>query len=217
MPTRSRLTRFSRYPAALWSPSPNEGPRREPIDLIVVHVSDGGPRLDHLVERLQDPGTEGGDPVSAHFATGRDGQIVQLVELDRKAWHCKTWNDRSIGIEHCARTPGELDRRGRWAALGPASRAKLLDHGGPADADKDPGLAPTAEQLLASARLVAWLCSEIGLPPDRQHIRPHCEYPATTHHDCGRDVTAGGIWPWSAYMEAIAREWAALQSEPQRH
>lgn len=176
-----------------------------------MHIADGGPYLDHLVERLQDPKPASGGAVSAHFAVGRAGQVVQLVELGRKAWHCKDWNDRSIGIEHCARTPGELDRRGRWAALSPAGRARLLDLGGPVDSDKDPGLVPTGEQLLASAKLVAWLCSSLGLPPDRQHVRPHCEYPETTHHDCGRDITAGGIWPWSAYMDDVSREWAAVQ------
>lgn len=152
--------------------------------------------------------------MSAHFAVGRGvEELVQLVDTELAAWHASGWNGRSVGIEHCARTPGELDRRGRWAALSYSKRIKLLDHGAPVsltDSPSDPGLLPTAPQLATSARLVAWLCRELGLPVDAEHVVGHCVVPGTTHTDCGRDVANGGIWPWADYLEMVREEFARL-------
>ncbi|OWU72526.1 N-acetylmuramoyl-L-alanine amidase [Marinibacterium profundimaris] len=91
-------------------PSPNHGERRGGAlpELIVVHytaMQSAGAAL----ERLCDPDFE----VSAHYLVGRDGQLWQLVDEARRAWHAGTgsWqgrtdvNSRSIGIE--------LDNTGR--------------------------------------------------------------------------------------------------------
>mgnify|MGYP000225758294 CR=1 FL=1 len=171
------------YPGARWAPSPNFTPGRdEAVDTIVAHHTDGQPRTDRAVEHLQksraDYQAEGRDrsPVSAHFLIGQDGEIVQLVRLQDTAWHCSGWNGRSIGIEHIARTPGEL---------------------GP----EDPGLPLTPAQLDASAALVAWLRRRHALPMSA--VKPHCANPKTTHRDCGRDVLDGGIWPWAEYLRRI--------------
>lgn len=37
--------------------------------------------------------------MSAHFLVGKDGTIWQLVEEFEAAWHCRGWNQESIGIE----------------------------------------------------------------------------------------------------------------------
>jgi N-acetylmuramoyl-L-alanine amidase len=55
------------------------------------------------VRRFCDPSFE----VSAHYLVGKDGEITQLVEEDKRAWHAgeSSWkgqtdiNSRSIGIE----------------------------------------------------------------------------------------------------------------------
>lgn len=153
------------------------------IDKIVYHITDGQPRLDRAVEHLQR--ADGDHRVSAHFLVGRGGEIVQLVDVDDTAWHCSGWNKRSVGIEHIARQPGELSHD---------------DHGLP--------LTPT--QLASSARLVAWLLRELGLGVVA--VVPHCSSPATTHRDCGLDVTSGGIWPWADYRSSI-QVWAGRQDE----
>jgi AmpD protein len=102
-------------------PSPNFGPRPADasIDLIVVHSISlppgqyGGPEVEQLFTNQLDwqahPYFERirGAEVSAHFFVRRDGEIVQFVDTDQRAWHAgaSSWNGRSnrnddsIGIE----------------------------------------------------------------------------------------------------------------------
>lgn len=93
-------------------PSPNFGPRRDNLkpSLIVIHYT-AMDSFEAAAERLCDPSVE----VSAHYLIGRDGQGVQMVHEDDRAWHAGAgaWggaddiNSRSIGIE--------LDNDGRSA------------------------------------------------------------------------------------------------------
>jgi N-acetyl-anhydromuramyl-L-alanine amidase AmpD len=200
------MTRSPRYPEATWQPSPNYNKGRDPGDpqWVTLHITDGGPRLDRTVAHLCKPSAG----VSAHFVVGRTGTAVQLVELADRAWHAKDWNSRSIGIEHVARTPGELKQ---WAQLSYATRADLLDDSATAEqinSATDPGLPLTSEQLVASAKLVAWICRVYGWVPSELCIKPHCACPGTTHTDCGLSVEKGGIFPWPAYFELIQTELA---------
>ncbi|WP_066266926.1 1,6-anhydro-N-acetylmuramyl-L-alanine amidase AmpD [Hydrogenophaga palleronii] len=102
-------------------PSPNFGPRPEGahIDLIVLHSISlppgiyGGPEVEQLfsnqLDWQADPYFEQirGIEVSAHFFVRRDGELVQFVDADARAWHAgaSRWrgrencNDDSIGIE----------------------------------------------------------------------------------------------------------------------
>lgn len=179
------------YPGAVWSPSPNHSSRKgATVDKIVIHVTDGGPSLRNCVERFQRPETK----AAPHFVVGRGGEVVQLVELSRAAWHASGWNRESVGIEHIARTPVELKA---WPKLSRETRLKLVEDEADADTKTDPGLMPTEAQITASRRLVAWLCERLGLPMDREHVRGHYECPGTTHEDCGRGDDEGGIWPWA--------------------
>ena len=107
--------------AARRVPSPNFNERPDPSDisLIVVHGISlpprrfGGPHIDELFcNRL----AAGGHPyfaaicdlqVSSHFLIRRDGELVQYVACDKRAWHAgrSHWqgrdecNDFGIGIE----------------------------------------------------------------------------------------------------------------------
>lgn len=189
------------YALAVWSPSPNytKG-RSKKVSTIVLHQTDGGPRFDRAVEHLCKPDGK----VSAHFLVGRGGEVAQLVRLDDVAWHASGVNGISIGIEHCARTPGELDRRGRWQAMETRQRAALLDLGAPAElleSSTDPGLQLTEAQLDASATLVSWLLRRFSLQLGA--VIGHCRVPGTSHLDCGRDVSQRGIWDWSRYMQRV--------------
>jgi N-acetyl-anhydromuramyl-L-alanine amidase AmpD len=149
--------------------------------LIVIHITDGQPRTDRCVSRFQQAKTQ----ASPHFVVGRAGEVVQLVKIEDRAWHDSGRNGVSVGIEHVARTPGEL---------------------GPDDA----GLPLTEEQLAASAALVAWLLGHLGLGLDA--VVGHYTNSETSHHDCGLgdDATTGGgrrgIWPWERYRRMIEQE-----------
>lgn len=108
-------------PAVRLLPSPNHDarPAGSTVSLLVIHNISlppnqfGGPhvadlflnRLDYAahpwLERLR------GLRVSAHFFIRRDGQIVQFVSTDKRAWHAgvsrfenrERCNDFSLGIE----------------------------------------------------------------------------------------------------------------------
>lgn len=84
------------------TPSPNFDARSLPITMIVLHYTgmvDGRSAL----ARLTDPEAK----VSAHYMITEDGQIVQMVDEAKRAWHAgrALWrgisdvNSASIGIE----------------------------------------------------------------------------------------------------------------------
>jgi AmpD protein len=102
-------------------PSPNWGPRPAGafIDLIVVHSISlppgvfGGPEVEQLFTNQLDWDAHPyftsirGMEVSSHFFLRRNGELVQFVDADARAWHAgaSEWrgrcncNDDSIGIE----------------------------------------------------------------------------------------------------------------------
>ncbi len=162
------------------------GRRRDRVlDRIVVHITAGGPRIDGTIAWFQNGARVNertGKPIrsSAHYIVGRDGEVVQMVHDADTAHHASQANSRSIGIEHNANKPGRSNPR---------------------------DLPPTDAQYEASARLVAWLCRQHGIAPDREHIRGHHEISPADNHDC-----PSSIWDWDRYMECVAQAVAALQS-----
>lgn len=107
--------------AALCRPSPNadERPPGAAATLLVVHNISlppgefGGPHVEHLFGNRLDcdahPYFDGlrGLRVSAHFFIRRDGELIQFVSADARAWHAglssfagrERCNDFSIGVE----------------------------------------------------------------------------------------------------------------------
>ena len=89
-------------PAIIEIPSPNWNERKLPLTMIVLHYT-GMPDAENAIERLIDPQAQ----VSAHYLVHENGQIVQLVAEDKRAWHAgkSHWrgitdiNSASIGIE----------------------------------------------------------------------------------------------------------------------
>jgi N-acetyl-anhydromuramyl-L-alanine amidase AmpD len=118
------------------------------VDRVVIHVTEGSFRT--AVKVFRDPA----HGAAAHYVTGKDGRITQMVrELD-VAFHAgnRAYNERSVGIEHegfvtdrsfpevmyraSARlTAGICDRYGI-----PADRAHIIGHSEVPGADHtDPG------------------------------------------------------------------------------
>ena len=85
-------------------PSPNHGERKGGcgIDMLVLHYT-GCPSCESALLWMLSPDAE----VSAHYLVDEDGEIIQLVAEERRAWHAglSCWdgetdvNSRSIGIE----------------------------------------------------------------------------------------------------------------------
>ena len=101
------------------SPNHDCRPEGEAVSLLVIHAISlppfqfGGTDIDRLFTNTLDPNAH---PyfrdistlrVSAHFLIRRNGEVVQFVSCDRRAWHAgascwenrKSCNDFSIGIE----------------------------------------------------------------------------------------------------------------------
>jgi N-acetyl-anhydromuramyl-L-alanine amidase AmpD len=167
----------SDYAAAKWMPAHPTNYRvvnRQRVSIIVIHITDGHAKAEAVAEMWQEP--KHGS--SAHFVIGQDGQVIQSVPICHVAWHAHKANAYSVGIEHCARTPKE------WSAT-------------------DPGLPPSDALYNASARLVAWLCVQLGIQPGRATIVGHNEADgATTHADCPT-----GNWDWTRYMGLVMEQY----------
>jgi N-acetylmuramoyl-L-alanine amidase len=86
----------------LASPHFDERPPGATIDTVVVHAT-AIDSLEESVSYFMAPTTV----VSAHFVVGRDGAVVQLVPVEKRAWHAgqsklngaEHVNDFSVGIE----------------------------------------------------------------------------------------------------------------------
>ena len=84
------------------SPSPNFDERDCRISMVVLHYT-GMQDAQSAIDRLRDP--EAG--VSAHYLIAEDGQVLRLVDEEKRAWHAgqSYWrgihavNGCSIGIE----------------------------------------------------------------------------------------------------------------------
>ena len=83
-------------------PSPNFDERDRPITMLVLHYT-GMKDAASAIARLSDPEAK----VSAHYLVAEDGQVLRMVDEDKRAWHAgrSFWrgiqdvNSASIGIE----------------------------------------------------------------------------------------------------------------------
>jgi N-acetylmuramoyl-L-alanine amidase CwlA len=83
-------------PPLHWLESPNCSDRKAgvPLDLIVVHDTEGG--YTGAVSWFANSHSQ----VSAHIVLKEDGsEATQMVPYAKKAWHCMNFNSRSIGLE----------------------------------------------------------------------------------------------------------------------
>lgn len=84
------------------SPNFGERPANTPVNFIVLH-STVEPTTEGTMGIFLNPARQ----VSAHFVVGKDGRVVQMVPIEKRAWHAgvSTWdgvkdlNNVSVGIE----------------------------------------------------------------------------------------------------------------------
>lgn len=84
------------------SPNHNDRPSRLAVDMLLLHYT-GMPSAEAALDRLCDPAAQ----VSAHYLIDEEGQVFQLVQEERRAWHAGVaeWagerdiNGCSVGIE----------------------------------------------------------------------------------------------------------------------
>ena len=91
------VTRSPDYPPAIWNPAPecNWEERTKEVSAVVIHYTEGS--YAGCISWFKNCDAE----VSAHYVIrSADGQITQMVLEKDKAWHARTANGYTIGIEH---------------------------------------------------------------------------------------------------------------------
>lgn len=92
-----RVSGESDYPNAIWNPAPecNFGTRTNPISGVVIHYTEGS--YAGCISWFKNCDAQ----VSAHYVIrSSDGQVTQMVREADKAWHARSANAYTIGIEH---------------------------------------------------------------------------------------------------------------------
>ena len=85
------------YPNAIWIPAPecNWEERTKEVSAVVIHYTEGS--YAGCISWFQNCDSQ----VSAHYVIRSiDGQVAQMVRERDKAWHARTANGYTIGIEH---------------------------------------------------------------------------------------------------------------------
>ena len=158
------------YPPAIpaWIEDHSLPGRLADKNLIVLHETEGSTAAGAISTFRQ---SKAPNRVSCHFVIDRDGTVYQCIGIADIAWHASQVNAHSVGIEHAGISP---------------TGAKAISH---THALLNPPLPPVAAmpcteaQYAASAKLVAWLCTQLQIPCDRSHVREHCEASPADHHD----------------------------------
>ena len=91
------LTRVPDYPLAIWDPAPecNWEPRTKIVSAVVIHYTEGS--YAGCISWFKNCESS----VSAHYVIrSADGQVTQMVREADKAWHARSANGYTIGIEH---------------------------------------------------------------------------------------------------------------------
>jgi len=118
------------YPDATWTPSPNFSDRNGTrIQAVTIHDTEGG--FAGSLSWLTSTQSE----ASAHYIVRSvDGYTVQMVREADKAWHVRTENPYTIGIEHegYARNPDFFTPQ-MYAASATLTRHLLHDYSIPLD------------------------------------------------------------------------------------
>jgi N-acetyl-anhydromuramoyl-L-alanine amidase len=158
------------------SPNCDERPEGAKARLLVVHCISlppgefGGDAIERLFTNRLDPAAHpyfreiAALRVSAHFLVRRDGEVVQFVPLQRRAWHAgaSSWrgrercNDFSVGVEleGCEERPYEAEQYDQLARLVRTLRPLLQPRDIAAHSDiaparkRDPGAAFDWARLL---------------------------------------------------------------------
>jgi N-acetyl-anhydromuramyl-L-alanine amidase AmpD/uncharacterized protein YycO len=85
---------------------------RGSVSRVVIHITDGGANINGTIGWFQNAAAQ----VSAHYVVGQDGEVVQMVLHKDVAWHARSANTDSIGIEHVANTRGLMPTEAEYCA-----------------------------------------------------------------------------------------------------
>ena len=183
------VTRSPDYPPAIWDPAPecNWESRTKDVSAVVIHYTEGS--YAGCISWFKNCDAS----VSAHYVIRSvDGQITQMVLEKDKAWHARTANGYTIGIEHEAYGnvweffTEEMYRSSADLVRSICSRYETIDNRRTHDRDTlDNG-------VCVNNRLY-----NLGGEGACVAIKGHQHYPDQSHTD------PGPYWDWNYYYKLI--------------
>lgn len=183
------VTREGDYSKALWNPAPecNFGERTDPVSGVVIHYTEGS--YAGCISWFKNCDAQ----VSAHYVIrSRDGQVTQMVREADKAWHARSANAYTIGIEHEAYG----DIVSYFTPEMYASSADLVHDISMRYASIDGHRTFYRDTLDDGRRLNSGL-HDLGGAEACTKIRGHQHYPNQSHTD------PGPYWDWNYYYKLI--------------
>lgn len=177
------------YPHAIWVPAPdcNYSERTDPVSAVVIHYTEGS--YAGAISWFQNCDAS----VSAHYVIrSSDGQVTQMVRERDKAWHARSANAYSIGVEHEAY--GDIVSYFTDAMYASSadlirnicSRYEVID-----------GHRTFYRDTLDDGTKLNVGVHDLGGPEACIKIRGHQHYPGQSHTD------PGPYWDWNYYYKLI--------------
>ncbi len=187
--TTVTVSRDTDYPGAIWIPAPecNYSDRTDPVSAVVIHYTEGS--YAGCISWFQNCDAS----VSAHYVIrSMDGQVTQMVRESDKAWHARSANAYTIGIEHEAY--GDVASFFTDAMY--ASSADLIRD----ICSRRPEISPLRtfyRDTLDDGTMLNQGVHDLGGATACIQIRGHQHYPDQSHTD------PGPYWDWNYYYKLI--------------
>lgn len=164
------------YPPALWVTSPNYSSRNDTISHVAIHTMQGS--YSGSISWFQNPSSS----ASAHYMVrSSDGQVTQMVREYQKAWHARSANPYSIGIEH----EGYVSNPAWYTTAMYNSSADITTH-----------ICDTYSVNCGNAYSGAAHSTVVTLS-QTYTVKGHQHFPDQTHTDPGIN------WDWSRYHDLV--------------
>ena len=183
------ITRDSDYPRAIWDPAAecNYSNRTNPVSAVVIHYTEGS--YAGAISWFKNCDAQ----VSVHYVIrSSDGQVTQMVREADKAWHARSANAYTIGIEHEAYGnvwsffTEEMYQSSADLVRNICSRYEAID-----------GHRTFYRDTLDNGTCLNNGVHDLGGETACIKIRGHQHYPDQTHTD------PGPYWDWNYYYKLI--------------
>lgn len=183
------VSRSPDYPPAIWDPAPecNWELRTKEVSAVVIHYTEGS--YAGCISWFKNCDAQ----VSAHYVIrSADGQVTQMVREADKAWHARTANGYTIGIEHEAYGniwsffTEEMYQSSADLVRSICSRYDVID-----------GHRTFYRDTLDNGTCLNNGVHDLGGEEACTKIRGHQHYPDQTHTD------PGPYWDWNYYYKLI--------------
>ncbi len=183
------VTRSPDYPPAIWDPAPecNWEPRTKEVSAVVIHYTEGS--YAGCISWFKNCDAE----VSAHYVIRSfDGQVTQMVREADKAWHARTANGYTIGIEHEAYGDiASFFTEAMYQSSADLVRSICRRY------DVIDGHRTFYRDTLDNGTCLNYGVHDLGGEEACTKIRGHQHYPDQSHTD------PGPYWDWNYYYKLI--------------